>query len=120
MKKPAAKPIASERRVQLKRRAEDRLPDFRDLIENSVQGILVHRNFKPLYANQAFAELFGYKNAKEILELPLIRPLVPEDVWPRVEEDYNTLIRGEKKSSVRRMRGKHRNGHEIWLALTER
>ena len=41
---------------------EDQLPDFSDLIENAVAGILVHRNFKPLYANKAFAHLFGYKS----------------------------------------------------------
>jgi diguanylate cyclase (GGDEF)-like protein/PAS domain S-box-containing protein len=120
MKKSGTKSSHVERRARLKRRAEDQLPDFRDLIENSVQGILVHRNFKPLYANQAFAELFGYKTAKNIMALPLIRPLVPEDMWARVEQEHDDLIRSQKKSVVTRARGIRKDGREIWTAVTQR
>jgi diguanylate cyclase (GGDEF)-like protein/PAS domain S-box-containing protein len=119
-KKPHARAAAIERRANKKRRAEDRLPDFRDLVENSVQGILVHRNFKPLYANDAFAKLFGYRAANEILALPLIRPLVPSDMWARVEEEYGELIRGKAKSVITRARGVKKDGTEIWAAVTER
>ena len=55
------------------------------MVEGAAQGILVYRNFKPLYANTAFAKLFGYKTAKDILALPLIRPLIPPDRWATVE-----------------------------------
>jgi len=119
MKKLRAKPVA-ERRKNLKRRAEDRLPDFRDLIENSIQGILVHRNFKPLYANTAFAKLFGYRTAREIMALPIIRPLVPPEMWAHIEEEYGDLIRGRRKTVITRARGLHKEGHEIWMAVTER
>jgi len=40
---------------------------FRELAECSVQGTLVHRNHKPLYANEAFAETYGYESSKDIL-----------------------------------------------------
>jgi len=119
-KKPAARPVRIERRMRRKRRVEDRLPDFRDLVENSVQGILVHRNFKPLYANEAFAKLFGYRTSRDILALPLIRPLVPPEMWARIEEEYGDLIRGRKKSVIARVRGVKKDGHEIWIAITER
>lgn len=120
MKKTAHKSSTVERRARLKRRAEDQLPDFRDLIQNSVQGILVHRNFKPLYANQAFAQLFGYKTAKEIMELPLLRPLIPDDMWARAEQEYDDLIRGRREAIVTRSRGLKKDGTEIWTASTER
>ena len=103
MKKAAAKTIRrTERRSAPKRRAEDRLPNFKNLIEKSVQGVLIHRNFKPLYANKAFAELFGYKTARNIMALPILRPLVPPDAWARVEEEYDDLIRGHKPSFIAR------------------
>lgn len=95
-------------------------PDFRDLTENAVQGIVIHRNFKPLYANRAFAQLFGYKSAKDIMAMPLLRPLIPADRWAKVEEEYDALMRGEKTSVITRARGIHRDGREIWLAITER
>ncbi len=120
MKKPAAKSTPVERRARLKRRAEDLLPDFRDLIENSVQGILVHRNFKPLYANKAFATLFGYKSAKEIMALPLLRPLIPADMWARIEQEYDELIHGRRKPAMVRARGIRKDGSEIWTAATQR
>ena len=40
---------------------------FRSLFEGSHQGILIHRNFKPLEANQALATIFGYDSPFEIL-----------------------------------------------------
>jgi diguanylate cyclase (GGDEF)-like protein/PAS domain S-box-containing protein len=120
MKKPSVKQAAIERRRRKPRRAEDLLPDFRDLVENSVQGILVHRNFKPLYANAAFAKLFGYKSRDDILALPLIRPLVPQDLWPRVEADYDALIHGRRESATMRLRGVHKDGREVWLSVDER
>src|SRR5579863_5823521 len=116
MKKPAAKPARPERRLVRKRRAEDRLPDYRELIEKSLQGIVIHRNFKPLYANKAFAELFGYASPKDILALPILRPLVPEDAWARIEQEYDDLISGRKPSFIARARGIRKDGSEIWAA----
>lgn len=117
--KPGAK-ISSEKKVHLKRRQDDKLPDFRDLIENSIQGILVHRNFKPLYANKAFANLFGYESAQDIMAMPLLRPLVPQDMWARIEDEYDHLIRGKRQSVITRARGIRKDGQEIWTSVTER
>lgn len=120
MKKSPSPPIPDDRRKQPKRRAADMLPDFRDLVENAVQGILVHRNFRPLYANAAFAETFGYANPTDILALPLIRPLIPNDLWPSAEQEYDDMLRGLKPSAVSRTRGIRRLGQEIWLSITQR
>ncbi len=40
---------------------------FRSLIEGSVQGIYIHRNFEPLFVNQAFANILGYESADMLL-----------------------------------------------------
>src|SRR5438270_4668699 len=34
---------------------------FRDLIEGSIQGIVIHRNFIPLFANQAYATILDMR-----------------------------------------------------------
>jgi len=88
------------------------------VLDDSVQGIIVHRNFKPLYANKAFADLFGYETAEEILAMPLLRALVPDDLWPRLELEYDEMMRGMKKSVIGRSRGVRKNGQEIWVAVT--
>ena len=40
---------------------------FRNLIEASLQGIFVHRDWTPLFANDACARIFGYDTALELL-----------------------------------------------------
>jgi diguanylate cyclase (GGDEF)-like protein/PAS domain S-box-containing protein len=96
------------------------LPDFNTLIDNAVQGVLVHRNFKPLYANAAFAELFGYADVAEVMALPLLRALSPSDAWPRIEAEYDDLMRGVRKSIIGRSCGVRKDGREIWVAVTMR
>lgn len=44
---------------------------FRDLIEGSIQGVLVSDiDRKPLFANQAFADIFGFTSVDQVLALP--------------------------------------------------
>ena len=95
-------------------------PDFRALVDGAVQGVIIHRNFKPLYVNHAFAELFGYAHAREIMAMPLLRALVPNDIWPRLESEYGEMMRGAKQSLVGRSRGVRKDGREIWVAVTMR
>lgn len=112
---------AGERRGAKGRRIDDTMmPDFRDLVENSVQGVLVHSNFRPLYANASFAALFGYTSPQDITTMPLVRPLIPEDAWAQTEERYGNFMRGHEQSAETRMRGVRRDGSEIWLHLIER
>ena len=61
-------------------RAEEALRDseerFRNLVEGSVEGILSHGRGKPLFANQAFARIFGYASPEEVLALESAATLV--------------------------------------------
>jgi diguanylate cyclase (GGDEF)-like protein/PAS domain S-box-containing protein len=40
---------------------------FRNLIEGSIQGIFIHRNRAPIFANQACADILGYDSLEELL-----------------------------------------------------
>lgn len=121
MKKPHSPiPPVERRQSSGRRRLDTILPNFRDLIDNAVQGILIHSNFKPLYANKMAARIFGFENEEEILSLPLIRPLIPPENWAQAEEEYGAMIRGERRATMRRMRAQKRDGSEIWLTVTER
>jgi diguanylate cyclase (GGDEF)-like protein/PAS domain S-box-containing protein len=94
-------------------------PDFQELIANAPQGILVHHNFKPLYANKAFASLLGYRSPKNILEMPILRPLFTPDMWAQVEHDYDELVNKRKSSAMLRMPLRKKNGQEAWVAGTQ-
>jgi PAS domain S-box-containing protein len=52
--------------------------------------------------------------------MPLLRALVPAEVWPRLEVEYDEMMRGIRPPVVGRARGIHKDGHEIWVAVTMR
>jgi len=114
------KKTTKERRSKPRRKNDVFHPNFKDMVEGAVQGILVHRNFKPLYVNKAFAKLLGYKTKKSILEMPLIRPLYPKEDWAMIEDEYNNFIHGKEISSIGRMLCIDKKGKEIWVSSTKR
>jgi len=61
---------------------------FRDLIEGSIQGICIHHDMVPVFANRAFARMFGYQDPDQILALGSILPLFAPAERGRVQ-DYN-------------------------------
>lgn len=96
-------------------------PDFQDMIDNAAHGVCVHHNFRPLYANAALAQLFGYDKSQDLVALPLLRPLVPKENWAQLEDEYDLLTRGKgKQLPLLRRRFLRHDGQEIWVALTQR
>jgi PAS domain S-box-containing protein len=41
---------------------------YRDLAEGSLQGILIHDGVRPVFANQTYADIFGYSDPKALLK----------------------------------------------------
>ena len=88
---------------------------FRRLIEESIQGIVVIQNWRPVYANQAYAEIFGYSSPSEVLSLKSIRQLVSD---PREFRDLeNTLANpnAELMRSQLEFKGVRKDGTIVWL-----
>ena len=52
---------------------------FKHLFNRSLQGILVHRNLKALYANKAITDMYGYEGTGEVMNLTSTVILMPED-----------------------------------------
>lgn len=87
---------------------------FRDLIEGAVQGILVHRQFKPLFVNKTFAHLYGY-TVDEILNLPTVEPLLAEDDQERLLV-FGSATQLEPKFPLRyEAKGCRKDGSTFWL-----
>jgi PAS domain S-box-containing protein len=88
---------------------------FRRLADGLSQGVLVSRDFKPLYVNQAFAELFGYDTPAEIMAFDSIDPLLSDEAMQTLHRDREKMFRGEPISSGYVLRGRRRDGEHIWL-----
>ena len=72
---------------------------YRDLIEGSIQGILVHRDFKPLFVNRACAESLGYDTPEEVLKLGSLSKVLAPHERKRARDFANARMRGETVSS---------------------
>lgn len=85
--------------IAVRKEAEARLREseerFRNLIEGSIQGILIHRDFKPLFVNEAYAKILGYDSSDAICAMQSIEPIIaPHDV-PRLRAIKEARMRGD-------------------------
>lgn len=88
---------------------------FRTLIEHSIQGIILHRDGKPLFVNQAYVDMFGYDTADDILGLDKIDTLIAPHDRKRVVQYRDARIRGEFAPNRYELQGVRKDGSLIWL-----
>jgi PAS domain S-box-containing protein len=92
---------------------------YRDLIHNSVQGILIHRGNRVLYANPTCARLFGYASAAELVAQPLHVLVAPDDV-ARLREYVLARRAGRTAPQHYAFEGRRKDGSALWLENTVR
>ena len=85
----------TELRIQLKD-SEDR---FRNLIEGSIQGILIHRNWTPLFLNRAYATILGYDSPEELMALGSVENHIAPYERERRRRYMEARMRGEPAPS---------------------
>src|SRR5215475_2663497 len=95
------------------RQSEER---FRHLVEGSIQGIMLHRGGKPIFANQAYAEMYGYNSPEDILGVENIFQdvIAPED-RARLHQYFQARMRGDHAPTHYTCRGVRRDGTYIWV-----
>ncbi len=96
-------------------RANDQ--NFRYLVEHSIQGILVHHSSRPIFANDALAEMFGYDDPAGILDLADISVLFDASELERVHDYGGRRLRGEPVPSKYRCQMNKRDGTRFWVDL---
>lgn len=78
---------------QLRRfESEDR---FQNLVNGSVEGILVHQDGKPSFVNPAYARLLGYDDPAEIIAMDSIWPLIAPYEHKRLMGYKDARMRGQ-------------------------
>jgi PAS domain S-box-containing protein len=88
---------------------------FRNLVANSIQGVLIHRDHKPLFANQALADMFGYDDAEEMQRLRTVDVLVAEIDRDRIGPYRTRRLRGEEAPENYEFLGQRKDGRTIWM-----
>ena len=87
---------------------------FRNLVEGSLQGILIHRDHKPLFVNEAWASIHGY-TTEEILEIESVVPLMSSKDQAHMVEYKKARLRGESVPTNYEYQGVKKDGPLVWL-----
>ena len=89
---------------------------YRDLIEGSIQGIVIHKDLQPLFVNSAFAHMLGYDTPSDVMALPSLLPFVPEEERAEILGLLDGLLEGDvgerRRNLVRRVR---KDGSDLWV-----
>jgi len=112
--------LATVRALLRLRRAEDALREsqqrYRSLVEGSVQGVCVHRDFVIQFANAAYARIGGVASPEELIGQDC-RQFVPPDERVRIEAYAAARLRGEPSPPVYEHRALRRDGTVFWLEV---
>ena len=93
---------------------------FRNLIEGSIQGFLVHRDYKLLFVNPAMADIFGYDSPEDLLRMGDILKLVAPHERERMKEFKISREKGNDVPKHYEFQGIRKDGFKIWLEITGR
>ncbi len=88
---------------------------FRSLIEDSIQGVLIYRDIEPVFANQALADIFGYQSPEEIIELGSMIPMVAEEERERLGLTGQPRAENVYVPAQYEFQGLRKDGSRIWL-----
>ncbi len=97
--------------VEKLRQSENR---FYNLIEGSIQGVLIHREHKALFVNQKWANIHGY-SPEEVLRMDTVVQLISPKDQKRMIEYKEARKQGKDAPTDYEYQGVHKNGSYIWL-----
>jgi two-component system, cell cycle sensor histidine kinase PleC len=96
---------------------ESEAGQFRRIVEDSLQGIVVHRG-KPLYVNQALVNLLGLVSREEFLATDSVLDHIHPDDHALVREQMALRISGAAPVAHYDFRLRHRDGSTVWVHCT--
>ncbi|MGB0629099.1 MAG: PAS domain S-box protein [Alphaproteobacteria bacterium] len=107
-------------RIAAQQALKDSEERFRNLVEGSRQGVLLHADFKPVFANEALAEIFGYDDATDILDLPSVLDLVAPEARETWRRNREARLAGLDVEDNYEFAGLHKSGKQIWIHMSVR
>jgi PAS domain S-box-containing protein len=105
------------RRQQTEDALRDSEAKFRSLVHGSLQGIVVHRQQRPLFVNQTFATMLGYATPEEILTLENMLFLVDPQDQERLSAYSSARLRGDDVPAQYEYRAIRKDGTRLWMEV---
>lgn len=103
-----------EKRVLAERRLKQSEHQLRQLVEGSIQGIIIHRDHRILFANPAFVELFRLPSVEATLALDDISKLIAPDDRERIMSIADSRVRGGEHPNRFEVRFMRADGSIFW------
>jgi len=103
--------VARQQAEEALRESEEK---YTTLVENSLTGIYVDCGGKIAFANNKFAEIYGYSR-DELMDIETWRLIHPED-RALTNEMRTKRLKGEEAPSEYEARGLTKDGKKIWIA----
>lgn len=93
----------------------DRDAQFKDMIDGSLHGVLVHADNRILYVNDALLRMLGYEpgQPKQLVEAPALAIFAPEE-HSRLRNYYN-LREDSSAPRAYEVKGLRKDGQTVWL-----
>ncbi len=105
--------------ISERKRAEQELQaseeKYRNVVEGTMQGILVQRDRRALFVNQAFVHQFGFKTAEDVYALADLSVLIADDDRDRLKALARARMQGEPAPERYVGHGRRKDGGEIWV-----
>ncbi len=91
---------------------------YRNLVENSLQAILIIQDFRIVFANQKAADISGY-SIKEMKELDIngVKKLIHPEDRNRMFDLMKQRFSGKRVSPKQEFRGIRKNGSVYWIEI---
>ena len=105
--------VTDIRQAEAARQSSERR--FQDLVEGSIQGLFIHRDWELLFANQALAKMLGYDDAAEVVALGGIDPFYGQDDHRRLHGYTEARNRGEEVPTRYELQAVRRDGSTLWV-----
>src|SRR5262249_1413736 len=90
---------------------------LREVVDGSLQGIVVHRGHGPLYVNPALVTMLGYESVEDLLASDSILSFIHPDDRALVQGRIKARMAGETTDSHYEVRMVRRDGGIIWVDL---
>lgn len=90
---------------------------YRELIEESIQGVYVYKNGKFLYVNQAFAQIFNYEVASDFIDFNLVDTILSEHEKTKLQTYFDCCIDASLQGHPDRIEfeGIRKDGSKCWV-----
>ena len=99
---------------------EESEKQFRNLIEGSIQGVFVHKDWNLLFVNQALADILGYESIEDVLALKTSFPIVTPEEHDRLWGFKVAREKGEIPPEIYEARCLKKDGSPVWLEFRVR